>query len=42
MIPDLRPLIDALVENQVEFVIIGGVALVLHGSARATQDLDLC
>jgi hypothetical protein len=42
VLPDLRPLIDALVENHVDFVIIGGVALVLHGSARTTQDLDVC
>jgi hypothetical protein len=35
-------LIDALVGQQVDFVIIGAVALVLHGSARVTQDLDIC
>lgn len=39
---EFRQFIDALVENQVEFVIIGGVALVLHGSPRITQDLDIC
>jgi len=35
-------LIDALVAGGVEFVVIGGVALVLHGSARTTGDLDVC
>lgn len=39
---DLPRLIEALVVEQVAFVIIGGVALVLHGSARVTQDLDIC
>jgi predicted nucleotidyltransferase len=34
--------IDALLAQRVDFVIIGGVALVLHGSARVTRDLDLC
>lgn len=42
MVTDLERLIDALVAEQVDFVIIGGVALVLHGSPRVTQDLDIC
>lgn len=42
MIPDYRVLVTALVEAQVAFVIIGGVALVLHGSGRITRDLDIC
>ena len=42
MATDFQRLIDALAENRVEFVIIGAVALVLHGSARVTQDLDIC
>ena len=29
-------LLAALVENKVEFILIGGVAANLHGSARAT------
>ena len=32
----------ALVDKRVDFVVIGAVALVLHGSARVTRDLDLC
>jgi hypothetical protein len=39
---DFKGLIEALVGEEVEFAIIGGVALVLHGSARTTQDLDIC
>ena len=42
MATDFQRLIDALAEHRVEFVIIGAVALVLHGSARVTQDLDIC
>jgi hypothetical protein len=42
MIPDYRVLISALTDRNVEFVIVGAVALVLHGSARVTRDLDIC
>ena len=34
--------VRALVEHSVEFVVIGAVAAVAHGSTYATQDLDLC
>jgi hypothetical protein len=30
------------VDGDVDFVVIGSVAAVLHGSARATFDLDVC
>ena len=36
-----QKLIPVLVKGQVEFIIIGGVAAVVHGSARATFDLDV-
>lgn len=39
---DAHPLLGALVAHHVDFVVIGGIALVLHGSARVTQDLDIC
>jgi hypothetical protein len=42
MIPDYRALFDALDGHHVDFVVIGAVALVLHGSARVTRDLDIC
>lgn len=31
-----------LTERGVDFVVIGGIAAVLHGSARNTFDLDIC
>ena len=42
MTPSYERLLTALAEHDVEFVIIGAVALVLHGSARVTRDLDVC
>ena len=38
---NLRSLLEALAEQRVEFIIVGGVAATLHGSARSTQDLDV-
>jgi Nucleotidyl transferase AbiEii toxin, Type IV TA system len=38
---DLRPMLDALVAHEVDFVLIGGLAAIVHGSARATFDLDI-
>lgn len=35
-------LLEALVHESVAFVVIGGVALVTQGGARATFDLDIC
>ena len=35
-------IIAALVAAGVRFVVVGGVAATLHGSARLTNDLDLC
>jgi hypothetical protein len=37
-----KKMLDWLTTHQVDFVIIGGVAANLHGSARATFDLDVC
>ncbi len=37
-----RSQIETLVAAEVRFVVIGGVAANLHGSARATFDLDIC
>jgi len=42
MTADFQSLVDALAANQVRYVIVGGVALVLQGSARTTVDLDIC
>jgi predicted nucleotidyltransferase len=34
-------ILGLLTARGVDFVVIGGIAAVLHGSARATQDLDI-
>ena len=39
MINDYQKLIPILVKGNVKFIIIGGVAAVVHGSARSTFDL---
>lgn len=41
---DFDPLaiLRTLDERGVDFVVIGGIAAVLHGSPRVTQDLDIC
>jgi len=36
-----RAILDALHAHQVECIIIGGVALILHGSTRVTLDIDV-
>lgn len=38
---DLRSLLEALHEHDVDFVVIGGVAVGAHGFVRGTEDLDL-
>ncbi len=38
---DFRAFLDALVNANVEFVIVGGLAATVHGSARLTQDIDV-
>ncbi len=38
---DLEALLTALVEGGVEFIVVGGVAAVLHGAPITTQDLDI-
>ena len=42
--PDLHAdeILQRLTARGVDFVIVGGVAAVLHGSARDTYDLDIC
>lgn len=39
---DPTRLLRALADGGVDFVVIGGVAAILHGSARNTFDLDIC
>jgi predicted nucleotidyltransferase len=35
-------LLRQLADHQVEYVLIGGLAMVAHGSAHITEDLDVC
>jgi hypothetical protein len=39
---DLEKTIRRLAESEVKFVIVGGVALSIHGSTQVTFDLDIC
>jgi predicted nucleotidyltransferase len=43
-LPDLRAdkILQRLTARGVDFIVVGGIAAVLHGSARNTFDLDLC
>ncbi len=41
MSPNLEKLLPTLVGARLEFIVIGGVAGILHGAARATYDVDL-
>lgn len=38
--PEFRRIIEILLGNSVEVVVIGGVAMALHGSAHLTRDID--
>jgi hypothetical protein len=39
---DLERLFGILHDGRVDFILIGGVAARAHGSARLTQDVDIC
>ena len=38
---DFERLIGTLVESDVEFIVVGGLAATVHGSARLKQDVDV-
>jgi predicted nucleotidyltransferase len=38
---DFTEFLRSLTEHEVEFILIGGIAVALHGYPRATQDLDV-
>jgi hypothetical protein len=40
--PDLEKLVQRLIEQRVEFVIIGGYAAIAHGVPLTTFDIDVC
>ena len=39
---DVKELLNRLASHHVEFVLIGGQAMRVHGSAHITQDVDVC
>ena len=41
MAVDLEQIIPAFVKSKVDFILVGGMAAILHGAARVTFDVDL-
>lgn len=39
---NLNRLLERLCDSDIEFVVVGGFAAMLHGSALITRDLDIC
>ena len=39
---DFRDFINALNKNQVEYLLVGGYAVILNGYRRTTGDMDIC
>lgn len=39
---NLKTLLETLLVHDIDFVLIGGFAAVVHGSTLVTQDLDIC
>ena len=39
---NLKGLLELLLKNDIDFVLIGGFATLVHGSTLVTQDLDIC
>ncbi len=39
---DSESLLERLIRHQVEFVVIGGFAVIAHGVSLLTEDLDVC
>ncbi len=35
-------ILRSLVANKVEFIVVGGLAMIAHGSSHVTDDLDIC
>lgn len=42
MKPNLKALLEKLIQSKIDFVLIGGFACVVHGSSLVTEDLDIC
>jgi hypothetical protein len=41
-VSELNGLLQRLSDAGIDFVVVGGVAAVLHGSSMVTRDLDVC
>jgi hypothetical protein len=41
-VTDLNRLLQRLCAAEIEFIIVGGFAVMLHGSSLLTRDLDVC
>lgn len=41
MILDLKRFAELLDQSDVRYVLVGGMAVVVHGGTRVTQDVDL-
>ena len=39
---DPEPLLSALIDHRVDFIVVGGYAVAAHGHVRATKDIDIC
>ena len=39
--PDFRDFIHALNNNNVQYILVGGYAVILHGYSRTTGDMDI-
>ena len=39
--PDFRDFLQALNKNDVEYLLVGGYAVILHGYSRVTADMDI-
>ncbi len=40
--PDTKTILQRLLENEVDFVVVGGLAATLYGASTVTYDIDVC
>jgi hypothetical protein len=41
-VSDINRLLQRLCDAEIDFVVVGGFAAMLHGSSHLTRDLDVC
>lgn len=39
--PDFKDFLNILLKNKVDYILVGGYAVILHGYVRSTGDMDL-